>query len=186
MIRLIHFYRQQLTAYNNPVNFFKDIPTIKFIPQTKVCPACHRKLTILKTGRRTIHSIGIGTFFAYYKQLECKQHPELGPWHCEELSRIVSPNSNYAYDVICEVGKLRFNKYRQVQEIQAVLQEKYGFPISESEIELLIYKFDLTIVCLFYNLDKVINKYRKADYWIVLDSVTGNEILQLFQKTQNT
>lgn len=158
MIRLIHFYRQQLTAYNNPVNFFEDIPTIKFIPHTKVCSACHRKLTVLKTGRRTIHTIGIGTFFAYYKQLECKQHLELGPWHCEELSRIVSPNSNYAYDVICEVGKLRFNKYRQVQEIQAVLQEKYDFPISESEIELLIYKFVLYLSVVHENSAELIKE----------------------------
>ena len=158
MIRLIHFYRQQLTAYNNPVNFFEDIPTIKFIPHTKVCSACHRKLKVLKTGRRTIHSIGIGTFFAYYKQLECKQHPELGPWHCEELSQIVSPNSNYAYDVICEVGKLRFNKYRQVQEIQAVLQEKYDLPISESEIELLIYKFVLYLSVVHENSAELIKE----------------------------
>ena len=158
MIRLIHFYRQQLTSYNNPVNFFEDIPTIKFIPHAKVCSACHKKLRVLKTGRRTIHSIGIGTFFAYYKQLECKQHPELGPWHCEELSRIVSPNSNYAYDVICEVGKLRFNKYRQVQEIQAVLQEKYGFPISESEIELLIYKFVLYLSVVHENSAELIKE----------------------------
>jgi len=158
LIRLIHFYRQQLTAYNNPLNFFEDIPTIKFIPHKKVCPACGKKLTVLKTGRRIIHSIGIGTFYAYYKQLECKHHLELGPWHCEELSRILSPNSNYAYDVICEVGKLRFNKYRQVQEIQAVLQEKYNLPISESEIELLIYKFVLYLSVVHENSTELIKE----------------------------
>ncbi len=71
----------------------------------------------------------------------CKLHPELGSWKTNELERIVPADSNIAYNVIVEIGKLRFIENRQVIEIQRLLFVKHSIEISISEIELLIDKF---------------------------------------------
>lgn len=73
--------------------------------------------------------------------LYCKHHPALGFWCSDELAQLAPDNSNVAYNVIVEVGKLRFMENRQVDEIQKILFNKHGVDISISEIEILIDKF---------------------------------------------
>ena len=50
---------------------------------------------------------------------------------------IVPADSNFAFNVLVEVGKLRFNETRQVAEIQLILLEKHAIKISTSEVEVL-------------------------------------------------
>jgi hypothetical protein len=48
---------------------------------------------------------------------------------------IVPAGSNFAFNVLVEVGKLRFNETRQVAEIQLILLEKHAIKISTSQVE---------------------------------------------------
>ncbi len=48
---------------------------------------------------------------------------------------IVPAGSNFAFNVLVEVGKLRFNETRQVAEIQLILLQKHAIKISTSEVE---------------------------------------------------
>jgi len=54
---------------------------------------------------------------------------------------IVPADSNFAFNVLVEVGKLRFNENRQVAEIQLILLQKHAIKISTSEVEVLINNF---------------------------------------------
>lgn len=85
--------------------------------------------------------MGIGTFIAHHTTLYCKKHRELGIYRSKELDELVADNSNVAYNVIVEVGKLRFMENRQVNEILFSLLNKHSVELSTSEIELLIDKF---------------------------------------------
>jgi hypothetical protein len=71
----------------------------------------------------------------------CKKHPAAGLFTARELDELVAPNSNVAYSVLVEVGKLRFMENRPVAEIQEILRRKDFIALSTSEIELLIDKF---------------------------------------------
>ena len=54
---------------------------------------------------------------------------------------IVPADSNFAFNVLVEVGKLRFNENRQVAEIQLILLQNHAIKISTSEVEVLINNF---------------------------------------------
>jgi len=71
----------------------------------------------------------------------CPQHPHIGAFKSTELPMIVPADSNFAYNVLVEVGKLRFNENRQVAEIKLILLEKHAIKISTSEVEVLINNF---------------------------------------------
>ena len=114
---------------------------LAFKSEQQTCPIDQKPLHILKTYKRTIKAVGIGTFHAHHTILYCKRHPDLGFWRSEELAKLVPANSNVAYNVIVEVGKLRFMENRQVEEIKNILFEKHLVDLSASEIELLIEKF---------------------------------------------
>jgi hypothetical protein len=114
---------------------------LAFKSEQQTCPIDQKPLHILKTYKRTIKAVGIGTFQAHHTILYCKRHPNLGFWRSEELARLVPANSNVAYNVIVEVGKLRFMENRQVEEIKNILFEKHLVDLSASEVELLIEKF---------------------------------------------
>jgi len=137
----LHYYQQQANAQLVPGKLFKEIPRLKFCAEQKNCPVDKGPLQVLKTGERTIKSIGIGTFRAHHTVLYCNQHPEVGTWCSEELAQLAPDNGNVAYNVIVEVGKLRFMENRQVAEIQTILFNKHAVDISMSEIDILIAKF---------------------------------------------
>ena len=137
----MYFYQQQAEEQIAPGKLFEEIPKLKFRAEQKNCPVEKEPLHVLKTGERTIKSVGIGTFKAHYTILHCKHHPELGFWCSEELAQLVPDNSNVAYSVIVEVGKLRFMENRQVDEIQQILFNKHDVNLSVSEIEILVDKF---------------------------------------------
>jgi hypothetical protein len=137
----LHYYQQQAEAQIAPGKLFEEIPELKFRAEQKNCPIDNEPLLVQKTGERTIKSVGIGTFKAHHTVLYCKHHAELGFWCSDELAQLAPANSNVAYNVIVEVGKLRFMENRQVDEIQQILFTRHDIILSISEIELLIDKF---------------------------------------------
>ncbi len=142
MIELLRFYQQQVQVQNTPEHLFEEIPGLSFRPEQQTCPIDGRRLHVLKTQKnRMVKALGIGTVQAHHTFLYCKRHPELGVWRSKELDELVAPNSNVAYTVMVEIGKLRFLENRQIKEIQSILLHQYSVELSMSEIELLVDKF---------------------------------------------
>lgn len=80
----------------------------------------------------------MGTFTAHHVELYCPNHAETDIFKSKELQHIVAPKSNFAYDAMVEIGKLRYLHHCQVEEINDVFKQKYNLTISNSEIEFLI------------------------------------------------
>jgi len=156
-----------------PIYLFDKKLIIPFRSDQKQCPICKRKLCILKTRKgRTVKAIGIGKFIAYETILYCPQHPDNGSWKSAELPKIVPPNSNFAYSVIVEIGKLRFKENRQVAEIQLILLEEHSLEISISEIELLINVFIFYLTAVHEQNSWIIRQYieKQGGYILHLDA----------------
>lgn len=117
-------------------------------------------------------AIGIGTFIAHETTMYCPQHPDIGAFKSSELSMIVPADSNFAYNVLVEVGKLRFNENRQVAEIQLILLEKHAIKISTSEVEVLINNFLFYLTAVHQQNNDLIKKYieKQGGYILHLDA----------------
>ncbi len=109
---------------------------------------------------------------AYETTLYCPRHPDSGSWKSTELPKIVPSDSNFAFSVIVEVGKLRFQKNCQVAEIQLILLEKHSLEISISEIELLINNFIFYLTAVHQENSKIIRQYikKQGGYILHLDA----------------
>ncbi len=118
-----------------------------------------------------VHSIGIGTFTAHHIQLTCPCPEHQTVWSCEDLGHIVPAGGNFAYDAIVEIGSLRFQQHRQVQEVQTIFQERYAVEISASEVELLIEKFVLYLSTIHQNSTDLIREHiqSRGGYLLHLD-----------------
>ena len=141
MIELFRLYQQRAQVQNTPDKLFERRPQLRFKPDQELCPLDGKRLQVLKTHTRTIKTIGIGTFQAHHTILHCKEHPKFGVWRSQPLDELAAANSNVAYTVIVEIGKLRFLEKRQIKDIRWILLEKHSIDLSTSEVELLVDKF---------------------------------------------
>ena len=89
----------------------------------------------------------------------CPDHPDIGNYKSTELPVILPPDSNIAYDVVVEAGKLRFMENRQVAEIQLLLLERHSISISTSKIELLIKDFIFYVAAVHQKNNNIIKNY---------------------------
>jgi hypothetical protein len=117
-------------------------------------------------------AIGIGTFIAHETTKYCPQHPHIGSFKSCELPMIVPADSNFAYNVLVEVGKLRFNENRQVAEIQLILLQKHTIKISTSEVEVLINNFLFYLTAVHLQNNDLIKQYieKQGGYILHLDA----------------
>ena len=137
----MRFYQRQVQIQNSPGDLFEQIPVLSFRAEQELCPIDGHRLQVLKSQKRTIKALGIGRFQAHHTLLFCTRHPESGVFRSKALDELVAPNSNVAYNVLVEIGRLRFLEKRQIKEIQAILLQQHSVALSKSEIELLVDKF---------------------------------------------
>ena len=114
----------------------------------------------------------MGEFKAHHTTLYCPEHPELGSWRSLDLLTIVPPDSNVAYSVIVEIGRLRFLESRQVAEIQLMLLERHSVVISTSEIERLINRFLFYLAAVHQENNHLLKEYieMQGGYILHLDA----------------
>ena len=62
-------------------------------------------------------------------------------YHYEKINALVPRHSNYAYDILVEIGLQRFQRHRQNNEIQKDIQSCYGLALPESSINDLANRF---------------------------------------------
>jgi hypothetical protein len=117
-------------------------------------------------------AIGIGTFIAHETTKYCPQHPDIGSFKSGELPMIVPADSNFAFNVLVEVGKLRFNENRQVAEIQFTLLQKHAIKISTSEVEVMINNFIFYLTAVHQQNIDLIKQYieKQGGYILHLDA----------------
>jgi len=118
-----------------------SLPQFIFASGAAVCKSCGRALLVRRTRRRKIISIRYGAFVAVEKIGYCPVHPALRPVRSLELSRIVCPGANLAYDVIAHVGFARFLYCRQNEEITIELARQYGIELPAGSISYIAQKF---------------------------------------------
>lgn len=168
----MYYYQKQVQIQNVPAKLFDKPPTIYFKPDQQVCPVCKRELHVLKTTTRLIKMLGIGQFKAHHTFLYCPNHNGMGAWKSTELCKLVPQDANVAYNVIVEIGKLRFFKNRQVAEIKLILDEKYTVNLSTSEIERLINSFIFYLAAIHQENKDLIKAYidSQGGYILHLDA----------------
>jgi len=85
---------------------------------------------------------------------------------------IVPADSNFAYSVLVEIGKLRFGENRQVAEIQLILLQQHAIKISASEVEVLINNFLFYLTAVHQQNNDLIRQYieKQGGYILHLDA----------------
>ena len=104
-----------------------------------LCDHCHCGLRIQRTLVRYPVGILLGEPILRHHIKKC---PVCGrEYQYEQLNDLVPPHGNYAYDIMIEVGRDRFQHHRQNQEIKKDIQNRYGLILPESSINDLANRF---------------------------------------------
>lgn len=129
--------------------------TLLLYPEHDVCQVCGRRLHVYKTETRSVVTIAYGSFQAREYVLCC---PAGCVWYdgdrsvrlyrSDRIASLVAPGHIYGFDVLAEVGVLRFLKCRQRAEIQTEIENRCGVVIPEGTIQELIGRFVKAIVAL--------------------------------------
>lgn len=130
--------REKRNDEMSPKTLFPKIHKFRFYPESRVCPRCKTKMNVLKTAKRTVVTMGAGTFVARETQLECSQCCEIG--RSQDLRKLVPFKCTYGYDVLVYVGT---SLYLRSANEPAIVKElkSMNIDISESEIRYLGQKF---------------------------------------------
>ena len=104
-----------------------------------LCDQCHCGLRIQRTSIRYPLGILLGEPLLRHHIKKCPVCGQEYPY--EQLNGFVPPHSNYAYDIIIEIGRERFQFHRQNKEIQKDIQAHYGLALPESSINDLANRF---------------------------------------------
>jgi len=113
-------------------------PAFDFFSEEQVCLKDKCRLKVLKTETRTKKTIQMGSFKAHETIKVCPQCSL--QYRSKELSRIVPPNCNFAYDILIYVGKALFVNHLPDHSIVEQLAAQ-NISISPSEIAYLGKKF---------------------------------------------
>lgn len=105
-------------------------------PEEKNCPNCLALLNVRNTRTRTIvTSNGLQKITEVTRH--CPLHDELV---FRPQTKLTPPKSKYGFDIIVDIGKLRFLEHKQIGEIHESLQKK-GIDIPIRTIENLCQRF---------------------------------------------
>lgn len=172
-------YRQQACEQLTPHYLFEQIPQLPFKPEISLCPIDNQPLKVLKTERHVIRAMGIGTFEAHCTQLYSATQKQLAPFKSQEISELVAPVNRVAYDVLVEIGWLRFKHQRKVEEIADYLFKQHAVELSNSEIENLINKFIFYVAAVHQESAHLIKQFiiAQGGYILHLDATCeGNSL----------
>ncbi len=119
---------------------------IRVNPDDESCPICSGTTVVQKSTHRNVITLEYGGFIAHETIRVCRtrcQHPSgvLATVRCGILSRLVPRGAIYGYDIEVFVGRARFLKNRQREEIRDEIFQTYGITLSNGEISNLTYRF---------------------------------------------
>ena len=106
----------------------------------QLCDHCdNRKLRSQRTVKRYPVGILLGQPVLKHQIKKCPVCKR--EYRYEKINALVPRHSNYAYDIIVEVGLQRFQRHRQNNEIKKQIQNSYGLALPESTINDLANRF---------------------------------------------
>ena len=117
-----------------PQNYVLNVSADQF------CDHCdNRKLRRQRTVKRYPVGILLGQPVLKHQIKKCPICKR--EYRYEKINALVPRHSNYAYDIIVEVGLQRFQRHRQNNEIKKHIQNSYGLALPESTINDLANRF---------------------------------------------
>jgi hypothetical protein len=129
-IRCLKFHQERLAKNLELKKLFPSPPILKFIHDNTVC-FCGNKFLVLKTRKKIVSTLEIGTFQAYEIILYCEQCQCTYP--CDTLLKLVPTSCKFGFDILVYVGKSMFLQCRFEAEIKAELLSK-NIDIGTNEI----------------------------------------------------
>lgn len=103
------------------------------------CETCGTALRVQHPYRRSPAGLMVGRPVLIHRVKQC---PHCGrSYRCEELSELLPPSGQYAYDVIVEVGLARCRDHKQEGEILSSVLAPRQFDLPRGSIDMLTKKF---------------------------------------------
>ena len=119
---------------------FLDEPTLYFNPENHSCAHCQNRLYVMKTETKTLTTLHIGKFTAHITFMACQTCDDKIVYVSSEPWLLVPAHCNFGFDIMVEVGRSVFQRYRSAKEIGEELAIKNVF-LSDSEVYFLTKKF---------------------------------------------
>lgn len=116
-----------------------NIPVLHFCSDMITCVECGSSLIVEKVKSRVIYTVAYGRISARETIKICPVCQTT--YRSEELPQIVKSGSNYSYDCMVEVGILRYEEKRQIDEIQDIFRNKHQLLVSTTQIRRMTYSY---------------------------------------------
>ena len=135
-----------------PQHYLLDVTTA-----LTLCDDCdNSKLRSQRTLKRYPVGILLGTPVLRHHIKKCPVCKREYPY--EKINALVPRHSNYAYDILVEVGLQRFQRHRQNNEIQKDIQNRFDLVLPESSINDLANRFLDYLAAVHYDKAAVIRQ----------------------------
>lgn len=114
-----------------------DPPPEKYEPEEKVCPKCGMPLKIKKTQKRRLVTPAQDTkVVEVIKRCNCSNETFVS----KKLRKLTPQKSPYSFDLLAQIGRLRFDEHRQVSDIRRYFS-KSGISIPDTTAQRLCKRF---------------------------------------------
>ncbi len=110
------------------------IPRVDFVAETDSCPICGAPTVIARSKKRTVVTYAAGMFDAVEIQKKCSVVSFHSLIKSKALAQIVRPHQRFGYDLIVQVGLLRYLKRKQREEICEKLFQKRSIKLSTGTV----------------------------------------------------
>ncbi|MCP4614419.1 MAG: DUF2924 domain-containing protein [Planctomycetes bacterium] len=116
------------------------LPSLDFVAEAEQCPVCGGGLQVLKSSKRQIATLAHGPMECREIRKQCAAN-DCPPLHSDALTHLVKSGQKYGYDIVVQVGLLRYLSGLQREEIRHVLRNEYGIELSAGSVSALCDRF---------------------------------------------
>ncbi|MCP4600770.1 MAG: DUF2924 domain-containing protein [Proteobacteria bacterium] len=118
----------------------RALPTIDFVAEAEHCPVCGGELQVQKSSKRRVVTLAHGPMEIREIRKQCAVNGccSLGS---SALTRLVKPGQTYSYDLVVQVGLLRYLSGLQREEIRHALRNEQGIELSAGSVSALCDRF---------------------------------------------
>ncbi len=118
----------------------RALPSINFVAEAEHCPACGGGVRVLKSSKRQVVTLAHGPMECREIRKQCTANscPSFGS---SALACMVKPGQKYGYDLVVQVGLLRYLSGLQREEIRHALRSEHGIELSAGSVSALCDRF---------------------------------------------
>ena len=118
----------------------RALPCIDFVAEAEHCAVCGGELGVQKSSKRRIVTLAHGPMEIREIRKQCAGN-DCAPFGSSELLRLVKSGQRYGYDLVVQVGLLRYLHGLQREEIRFVLRNENGIELSAGSVSALCDRF---------------------------------------------